>query len=238
MTERPRILCIGDAHADTAERFEFLNSMLRRRFEVSTISLAEIQETQVDTDFRSIVHALRDSVENTHLVGFGLGACVAIALAEELPKSVQSLTVVAGWLTSPSKMLNAVDQLKSLDNNWQRDDAFELLITSSFGWQTRTPLPRAINLPLLELGAQIDLADQALRVRVPTLVVVCDRDEFASPEQGRLIFSAIPHARLAEVSSGHNVLSERPAELLSVIEAFVIDPSRQPAGTTLSRVEP
>jgi len=238
MTQHPRILCVGDAHARSDERFEFLTSMLRRRFEVSTVSLTEIQKTQVNTDFRSIVLALRGSVENTHLVGLGLGACVAVALAEELPDSVQSLTVVAGWLTSPPKMRTAVEQLKSLQQNWQRDDAFELLTTSSFGWQTRTPLPRAINMPLLELGAKINISDQALRVRTPTLVVVCDRDEFASPEQGKLIFSAIPNARLAEVSSGHNVLSERPAELLSVIETFVTNPSRQPAGTILSQVEP
>jgi len=239
VTNRPHIFIIGDAHINSSERLEFLISMMKRRFDVTAFSLTEVCSLPSSiSELRDAVAAEVGSVQNTHLVGFGLGASIAITLAAEAPKELRSVTLVAGWLTATPKMRALIRQLKAFENEQTRDQIFELITTSSFGWAERNLLPSQVSVSLLELGAAIDLTTTALRLRHPTLVIACTKDEFAAPEQSELIFGAISNARFATIPSGHNVVSERPAQLLSIIEPFVQNPERYPPGTVLPELQP
>jgi pimeloyl-ACP methyl ester carboxylesterase len=49
-------------------------------------------------------------------------------------------------------------------------------------------------------------------VKVPTLVLHCDRDRAVPPEDGRLLAAMIPGARYASLpSANHLMLEEEPA---------------------------
>ena len=75
-------------------------------------------------------------------------------------------------------------------------------------------------------------------ITAPTLVVGAACDEVVGRRQTRLLFGAIANARYAEIASGHAIVHERPAELLALVEAFLLDPEAQPAGSTLARSQP
>jgi len=64
----------------------------------------------------------------------------------------------------------------------------------------------------MEVDNNIDVRGMLRLVRVPTLVVHCDRDRVTLPEHGRQIAAAIPNARYVSLpSSNHLILAEEPA---------------------------
>jgi pimeloyl-ACP methyl ester carboxylesterase len=86
---------------------------------------------------------------------------------------------------------------------------------------------------LVELLPTIDLEESAELVDAPTLVIGGTVDAVTGPEQATALFGAIAPARLAVVDGGHALLHERPAQVLSLIEAFDADPERHPAGSVV-----
>jgi pimeloyl-ACP methyl ester carboxylesterase len=65
---------------------------------------------------------------------------------------------------------------------------------------------------LMEIDDALDVRALAPRVRVPTLVVHCDRDAAVSPEHGRWLAAAIPGARYVSLpSANHLLLESEPA---------------------------
>jgi pimeloyl-ACP methyl ester carboxylesterase len=64
----------------------------------------------------------------------------------------------------------------------------------------------------MERDDDIDVRPLLSRVRTPTLVVHCDRDQAVVPERGRLLAAVIPGARYVSLpSANHLLLAEEPA---------------------------
>jgi pimeloyl-ACP methyl ester carboxylesterase len=64
----------------------------------------------------------------------------------------------------------------------------------------------------MEIDGEIDVRALLPAVKVPTLVVHCDRDRAVLPEHGRLLAAAIPGARYVSLpSANHLVMEEEPA---------------------------
>ena len=61
---------------------------------------------------------------------------------------------------------------------------------------------------LMELGDAVDVRALLPQVRVPTLVVHCDRDHQVPVERGREIAAAIPGARYVSLPSANHLLME------------------------------
>jgi pimeloyl-ACP methyl ester carboxylesterase len=65
---------------------------------------------------------------------------------------------------------------------------------------------------LLERGADIDVRPILAQVKVPTLVLHCDRDRAMPAERGRALAAGIPGARYVSLpSANHLMLEEEPA---------------------------
>lgn len=65
---------------------------------------------------------------------------------------------------------------------------------------------------LMEIDDDIDVRGILHKLRVPTLIVHCDRDQVVSPERGRQMAAEIPGARYVSLpSANHLVLAEEPA---------------------------
>ena len=71
-------------------------------------------------------------------------------------------------------------------------------------------------------------------VNTPTLVI----GSTTSPGVTRAICAALPNARLALIDAGPELLRERPAEVLSLIEQFLDDPALYAPGTELQLSRP
>ena len=148
--------------------------------------------------------------------------------------------LVAGWINPPAKMLEMVSLWQAtaqLGDGSSRLGArsVELVMKHAENWEAPS---QEANIPLLSavLGAcgAVDLARLLDQIEIPTLVIGCTHDEFATPGQSRLLFGGIENARYVEIDAGHTVLSERPFELINYLERFMGFPSEIPAGSVLS----
>ena len=148
------------------------------------------------------------------LVGYSLGAVLAAAHAAD--HAVGGLVLICGWTQATSRLVD-----------WSihaRDEAFARHTMVGPG-SDRTPLVRPEllalvgSLPVPELGA----------IACPTLVVGATYDLVATAHQSRLLHGGIADSRYVELATGHAALTERPAEVLSLLTAFAAQPSVTPA---------
>jgi ATP/maltotriose-dependent transcriptional regulator MalT len=85
---------------------------------------------------------------------------------------------------------------------------------------------------LINARAQLDITDIALRVSTPTLVLHARADGSVPFEEGRLLASLIPDARLVTLESANHILQEGEpawADFLSEVRVFLGTGEPQPA---------
>lgn len=242
---RQRVLIVGDARTGAERRYEFLSTMLQRKYDVTVFDLAASAGDMVTFEslVRSLVDSLSrnaDSASRAAVIGFGGGATVALAAAAEHPEFFDSLTLVAGWLNPTDKMRAIVELVAHLTTADPTSAAsvFRAQTTSVLGWTAASEVAGEPVPALLHATSEKNLAETAVAISTPTLIIGCDRDEFASIEQSHQLFGAIVNARFTTISSGHDVITERPAELLSVVEPFVANPELYPAGAAIEEARP
>ena len=217
-------------------------SMLARTHETVHIDL-----TAASPDMDELVGRIQDAVHpltargiRPAILGYGLGSCAALSFVARNPSLGRCLALVAGWVRPPAKMLELASlwttsvQAGFGGAGWGARSV-ELVMKHAENWNGPS---QSTNIPLLAsvLGrcSAVDLADLLDHVDIPTLVVGCTRDEFATPAQSRLLFGGIEKARYVEIDAGHAVLSERPFELLNHLERFMSFPTEFPPGSVLT----
>lgn len=178
------------------------------------------------------------------LLGVSQGGAVAVAYAARHPERVSHLVLFGAYVrgrlrraTTDEMRREAAVQLEMVRLGWGRDDpGFRRFFTSSFIpdappelWDSFAELLRRTTsaqnaAQLLESWAQIDVTDEATRVKAPTLVLHA-RDELRVPlEQARQLASLIPGARFVPLASRNHLLREdEPAwpEFLRELDAFL-----------------
>lgn len=186
------------------------------------------------------------------LVGYSIGAQVAAVFTAENPGAVSSLTLIAGWVESHEKMrdagalwraLSSFDAAGSGEQLGLSVRSAQLVLASAREWPGAVSAAR-MQLAAAEIEGLMSLCDVADIVSVaegitgPVLVIGCSSDEFATVQQSRRLFGAIPDARYAEIDCGHLACIERPAEVAARVESFLANPYRDPAGTRMSGYRP
>jgi pimeloyl-ACP methyl ester carboxylesterase len=154
-----------------------------------------------------------DADRDTILVGYGPGAVLAAEHAAS--HDVAALVLICGW-AEPTERLR----------EWARHagDATFARHTMTGPETERPPLVRRELLGLLDtLPAPTPTAIDA-----PTLVIGATFDLVATAHQSRLLYGAIADSHHVELPTGHAVLVERPAEVLSLLSAFAAQPSVTP----------
>jgi DNA-binding winged helix-turn-helix (wHTH) protein/pimeloyl-ACP methyl ester carboxylesterase len=180
------------------------------------------------------------------LLGVSQGGAVAVAYAARHPERVSHLVLFGAYAegrvrraTTDELQREAALQVEMVRLGWGRDDpAFRRFFTSSFTpdappelWESFAELLRRTTSAenaarLLETWGQIDVIEEASRVRAPTLVLHA-RDELRVPfEQARLLASLIPGARFVPLASRNHLLrADEPAwsQFLAEVDAFLGD---------------
>ena len=203
------------------------------------------------------LHAYSDNLESalTHcevrdavaVVGHSLGAAIATTFAASYPHRASSLVLVAGWLVTD------VDQRLRQDialRLWEedRDALARFLVFTSFGSaylnrRQHTEVSALITTvrerleqnptwaQQMHLNRVLDISREADSVTASSLVVGAKLDRVAPLHHSKLLFGAIEDARYVEVSCGHSVPLEHPAELHWLIEQFTALPAATPSGS-------
>ncbi len=75
-------------------------------------------------------------------------------------------------------------------------------------------------------------------VSVPTLVIGAEDDRIVTGAHTAALLANLAHARCAWVPGGHAVLAERPAQIISLVDDFLENPTRYAAGSIIPPARP
>jgi pimeloyl-ACP methyl ester carboxylesterase len=212
----------GSAAAELA----FVGPMLARHGAVTSIDLPAA------ADFDELVDRVRGArpAGPLTLVGSSIGAAVALSLTATTPE-VERLVLVSGLLTGGERERQFASTWAALPVSARRD--FERFAAVLGGEGSPSGELAPFDSRLVALLPTVDLEEAADTVTVPTLVVGGTNDAVTGREQATALFGAVEPARLAVIDGGHALLHERPAQVLSLIEAFEADPERHPPGSVV-----
>jgi pimeloyl-ACP methyl ester carboxylesterase/DNA-binding winged helix-turn-helix (wHTH) protein len=193
-------------------------------------------------DLETVVDDL--GLDSFPLLGVSQGGAVAVAYAARHPERVSRLVLFGAYAqgrmrraTSDEQWREAALQFEMVRLGWGREDpAFRRFFTSSFIpdappelWESFAELLRRTTSAqnaarLLEAWADIDVTDEATRVKAPTLVLHA-RDELRIPmEQARGLATLIPGARFVPLASRNHLLrADEPAwaVFLDEVDSFL-----------------
>ncbi|HMK10484.1 MAG TPA: alpha/beta fold hydrolase [Acidimicrobiales bacterium] len=193
-------------------------------------------------DFETVVDEM--DLERFPILGLSQGGAVAVTYAARHPERVSHLVLVGSYCEGRFARARTADELREANLQiemvrvgWGKDDpAFRRFFASRFIpdgsaelWESFAELLRRTTsaenaAQLLETWATIDVREVAREVKAPTLVAHARGDMAIPWEQGRLMASLIPGARLVPLESRNHLLrADEPAweQLLTEIDAFL-----------------
>ncbi|MEU9823237.1 alpha/beta fold hydrolase [Pseudonocardia alni] len=251
---RPPMLLVHGTGGSTARHFGFLFPMLASAQRVVSVELHTPDVDPADLVAalaRQVVAVAEDAVGDTPvtLVGYSLGAVVAATVAAGHPGTVGALALLAGWWRTDAQQTLRNDTWHALLGSPERLGRYQAFCAySAPHLNQRTPAELAAivgdvardeaTVRQMAANRTVDLSGVAPRIGCPTLVVAGTDDVMTPRRQAKRLFGAIPDARYAEVTSGHAMVAERPAELLHLLTEFHTDPRALPAGTVVPRPLP
>jgi len=218
------------------------------------MSQRDVPHVSFDTwvrDLETVVDAA--GLDRFSLLGISRGGAIALAYAVKHPERVSKLVLYGAFpmglyhYGSPEE-LEARRALISLTRlGWGlHHPAFCRMFTNRFmpnstpvheNWfddlqRISTSAENAAR--LIDVDSAIDVRGLLRQVRVPTLVMHCDRDQVVSPEHGRHLAAEIPDARYVSLPSpNHLLLAEEPAwEMLLQELSVFMGWRKQPAAST------
>ena len=202
------------------------------------LSDREIGDLSVDTwvaDLESVVDAA--GLDRFCLLGISQGAAVALAYAAHHPQRLTHLVLYGGFvrgrrLRRPQERLLHEALISAIHAGWTDPNptfrrVFSMLFLphgtpEQMAWYDDLQLntTSAANAArLYDARGDIDVAGLAPRVTAPTLVMHARDDRVVPLEEGRLLASLTPHARLVVLdSANHVLLSDEPAWPLFLAE--------------------
>jgi pimeloyl-ACP methyl ester carboxylesterase len=246
------IILLHGTGGSAENNFRALFPMLAMRYRVVTLDFVDPPVTSDSLDLHHYVEqavAVIDSATLAHpttLVGYSFGAPIAAQLAADRPDLVDRLVLVAGWIRTDVHQTLRNDIWTSLYRSKHESLARFMLLTaySPAYLLARTPAEfdgllnglatgpdRAVK---MDLNRRVDVTDALVRIDADTLVVGCTEDLMVPIHHSRMLFGAIARARYAEISSGHAVVHERPAQLAQLIQRFIDDPDGIPVGGVIT----
>jgi pimeloyl-ACP methyl ester carboxylesterase/DNA-binding CsgD family transcriptional regulator len=201
-------------------------------------------------DLEVVADAAR--LERFALLGISQGAAIAVAYAARHPERVSHLVLYGGFAHGMVGRDLSVRQRETFDTlaklielGWGRDDpSFRQVFATQFMPGAGIDVLRAFNEMMRVSSApetaariyrtvgQIDVRDEAPRVRCPTLVAHARRDARIPFEEGRQLAGLIPDARFVPLdSANHILLEDEPAwrQLLAAVDEF-LPPAAAAAG--------
>ena len=180
-----------------------------------------------------------------HVVGASFGAMVGLLLAARRPDRVRSLAAITAAervpeeQREPARLLREACRAAARGDDWGR--VFDLIVPGTFSDAYVAANGEALSerrrqvaaLPawwfegaagLLGALEELDLSGEVPSIRARTLVLAAEGDRTFPPACSRALAGGIAGARLTVLpGSGHELVAERPAEVVDQLLAFLTD---------------
>lgn len=207
---------------------------------LSDRDVADISQAGFERDLEAVVESA--GLERFALLALSQGVAAAVAFAARHPERVTRLILYGAYAQgrnrrgSPADAATAQTMLAMMQQGWgQTDSAFMRAFSSlylsdasrvhikSFADMQRLSTSGEIAARLRVACDDIDVMDMLPDIKVPTLVIHARHDHVSPYEQGRLLATRIPGARLVTLESENHIpVPGDPAwsRLMDEIEAF------------------
>ena len=255
--EIPPVVLVHGTGGSTEGHFSFLFPMLARTQQVVSLDMVTRPgsvELMIDDLERQVAAVVDDVLPSgpISVLGYSLGAVIAASFAAHHADRVENLVLVAGWIKTDTQQLIRQDIQQVVRSTGDLAAYRKLALLLAFGVpfvakrsldELATVSPPPSGTPefiaqLADLNGRIDITDEVSQIKATTLIVGCTYDMMIPRHHSLALFGAIDDARYLEVSSGHAIVFERPAELHLATRTFLADPTRYAAGEIIPAVEP
>ena len=217
-----------------------------------------VDELSVETwvrDLETVIDA--SGLERFALLGVSQGAAIAVAYAAGHPDRVSDLVLYGGYARGRRLRGQGEEEealIAAIRAGWASDEAayrhlFSMLFLphgtpEQMSWydellRTTTTADAAVG--LFRARGVVDVVDAARHVSTRTLVVHARDDRVVPVEEGRLLASLVPGARLVALdSANHILLADEPAweEFLHELREFLGTSNAPAARATLDSLTP
>lgn len=251
----PTIILIHGTGGNTDKHFSYIFPMLGIHQRVLSIDLyttdkADLAVTDFSQQVEALIHHAVEEDEAITVVGYSLGAVIAAQVAASLKQRVARLILLAGWAKTSS-----VQQLRT--TIWQQlfndqsaalphfvnyclysDDYLSARTEKQVLDLARFVKPSQDAAKQRELNYRIDITAILPDISAETFIVACREDRMVPLAQAKLLFASIQNSRYIEISSGHAIHIEAPAEVVQLINQFSQHPEQYPANQKIQPMMP
>jgi pimeloyl-ACP methyl ester carboxylesterase len=253
----PPVVLVHGTGGSTEGHFSFLFPMLARSQQVVSFDMVtrpgavELTIEDLERQVAAVVDTALPAGPIS-VLGYSLGAVIAASYAAHNADRVKNLILVAGWIRTDTqqKLRQDIQQVVRSTGDVAAYRKLSLLLAFGVPFVAKRSLEELANVSpppsgtpefiaqLAALNGRIDITDDVADIRATTLIVGCTYDLMVPRHHSLALFGAIEDARYLEVSSGHAIVFERPAELHLAARSFLADPTRYAAGSVIPAVEP
>lgn len=172
--------------------------------------------------------------EQFDVVGYSLGAVVALRVAARHPDRVRTVTSVCGWAVTDSRMRLTFDlwaRLIEIDASLFMRYALVDGYTAGALTMLEPMVDAAVaaapsmvqpgSAAHLELDGRVDIADSLRSITSPCLVIGGLQDRWVDISHSRHVASLVPTARSVDIDAGHLLLTEKAQEVASALAAHL-----------------
>ncbi len=169
-----------------------------------------------------------------HVVGYSLGAVIAMATAAAVPDRVITLTSLCGWATGDARMRLTFDLWKRLiatDKElfvrYVTADGFSVggLTVAEPMIDVMVPISAGLIAPgssaHLDLNIALDISADLDKITAKTLIIGAIEDRWVDITHSRALSIAIEGATLVELPAGHMVIQELAVDVANLIRAHI-----------------
>lgn len=171
------------------------------------------------------------------VVGFSLGAAVAVVIAANFPSSVRSVVLLGGFASSKDPRQKMQFELWRDLIQFDRTLMARLVLLTGFSSDFLSGLEETLiaeNVEAIvrdnnwegmarqvELDLTIDVGDFARRITQPALVIGCAHDHMVPAAHARQLAKLVPNSRYVEMATGHLAALEQPEIFIRLVLDFL-----------------
>lgn len=176
-------------------------------------------------------------IENAHVLGFSMGAMVALELALSFPEKIKKLVLCSGHCGGSESVYPDEEVFEKFfdiecNNNERVNRLYNLLFPKKWIKEHRNrdeyfPIPKAYTAPCCveqqfkAMRSWDGVYNELSRIESPALVVAGSEDEITPPENSKILAREMKKAHVIQMEGGHGLMWQYPRKFFNLLRTFL-----------------